>query len=848
MASTARTTRPPSFGLASREETHTGLPNIWAVNRRDQTGPSWARPSAADDDVYPQRRPPTEPIAAATTSIAATTAEDSNWGASAWAPSESVPASGNATPRRTRDPYRGSQDQSFRQSLMNGFTRTASLLDDDSDHRGFRQNLNGSFDMDPSRRQDGRPPTSDYPGLRAALGEAPSRDSSLPPSRGTNGSSPSMPERFTFAGGHTPSNSIGMSRAAIAQAQLYPAGPSNPSLPPRSFDSVPRQGQQDDDSTILAAVAALSLGDRPTSSANGAGFNPGPHSFNPGVAGQGWPGNGSTPATRYLNDVVALNNSLHSVTQSGASQYATSSRGSMTDRVSPTSAPGASQSTPPQDSRGQQPLSRDLAMGSNGVGRAAPVYVNHTGNANQAASGWFLNPYLTPDFASTLQAHTYGTSSQRTVSNSMIPGYPVPVNPYMPGAALAAYSAGRNQDPTAAFRTPALNEFLADIPSNPPGGWVRTAEGGVRSALLDEFRESHASSKWDLKHIYGHIVAFSKDQLGSRFVQDQLDKATKFESENKHAYNGGRARGPERADETDPVMKEIVPHALELMKNQYGNYVIQKLFDHSDAAQKKTLTAEMKGQLYNLSVDKYGCRVVQKALDRISIDERVELVRELESNIVTLMNNEHGNHVVQKIVELLPREHLDFIMEPMRGHISTLSTQQFACRVVQRMLEQGTVKDKADIFSEVHAAAHLLISDPFGNYVAQRVPQLGTDEDKALIAERVIPHAVHYSKHKFASNVVEQCILHCSPDHVTRIRNEFTTGGPGGESPLGSLMRHQYGNYVIQKMLKTLQGAEHESFALDVQPHLADMKRDNQHSKQVLGLIQNMHLPSGAGQ
>lgn len=49
------------------------------------------------------------------------------------------------------------------------------------------------------------------------------------------------------------------------------------------------------------------------------------------------------------------------------------------------------------------------------------------------------------------------------------------------------------------------------------------------------------------------------------------------------------------------------------MKDVFGNYVIQKFFEHGNQVQKKVLAAVMTGKVVDLSLQMYACRVVQKA-------------------------------------------------------------------------------------------------------------------------------------------------------------------------------------------------------------------------------------------
>ncbi|CAN0089504.1 unnamed protein product, partial [Phaeothamnion confervicola] len=130
-----------------------------------------------------------------------------------------------------------------------------------------------------------------------------------------------------------------------------------------------------------------------------------------------------------------------------------------------------------------------------------------------------------------------------------------------------------------------------------------------RGSLLDEFRSSIGRGRrWELQDLQGHIVQFCRDQHGSRFIQQRLEVATDAE---KRAF-----------------FDEILPHAQGLMTDVFGNYVIQKLFDHGDAEQRESLASFLVGHAVQLSLQMYGCRVVQKALEFASIHTLIALVSE----------------------------------------------------------------------------------------------------------------------------------------------------------------------------------------------------------------------------
>lgn len=241
-----------------------------------------------------------------------------------------------------------------------------------------------------------------------------------------------------------------------------------------------------------------------------------------------------------------------------------------------------------------------------------------------------------------------------------------------------------------------------------------------------------------------------------------------------------------------------------------------------------------------------------QALEHILVDQQAELTRELEFEILRVMKCTHGNHVVQKIIQVVPREYIDFILNAIRGQVTALSTHQFACRVIQRILENGTEKDKADIMAELHPSMQMLITHEYGNYVTQHVIQNGKPEDRARIIRLVMSQLLTFSNHKFASNVVEKCIERASTAQRAEIRRQLTTAGSDGTIPLQQMIKDQFGNYVIRKLLdvhKTrveltpmtekllgqLQGEERRLLVEDIKPQLFALRRSGS-SRQIQAL------------
>ncbi|KAJ2782728.1 mRNA binding protein puf3 [Coemansia javaensis] len=325
-----------------------------------------------------------------------------------------------------------------------------------------------------------------------------------------------------------------------------------------------------------------------------------------------------------------------------------------------------------------------------------------------------------------------------------------------------------------------------------------------RSAVLEDFRSSK-TRRHELKDIAGHMVEFSCDQHGSRFIQQKLEAAT--------------------PEDKDAVFQEVVPSSLQLMSDVFGNYVIQKFFEHGTPHQKHVLSAQMESHILTLSLQMYGCRVVQKALEHVQPEQQAAIVRELDGHVLQCVKDQNGNHVIQKAIECVPAEHVKFVIDSFHGQVFTLATHPYGCRVIQRMFEHCDEAQTRPLLEELHRYTTTLVQDQYGNYVIQHVMERGKPKDRALVCSRVRGHVLQLSKHKFASNVVEKCIAYGEPKDRKALIDEITATRRDGSSNLINMMKDQYANYVVQKMLDVVDESQRSAIMAKIQPHMAALRK-----------------------
>ncbi|KAM7079583.1 pumilio homolog 2 isoform 7-T9 [Molossus nigricans] len=341
-----------------------------------------------------------------------------------------------------------------------------------------------------------------------------------------------------------------------------------------------------------------------------------------------------------------------------------------------------------------------------------------------------------------------------------------------------------------------------------------------RSRLLEDFRNNRFPNL-QLRDLIGHIVEFSQDQHGSRFIQQKLERATPAERQ--------------------MVFNEILQAAYQLMTDVFGNYVIQKFFEFGSLDQKLALATRIRGHVLPLALQMYGCRVIQKALESISSDQQSEMVKELDGHVLKCVKDQNGNHVVQKCIECVQPQSLQFIIDAFKGQVFVLSTHPYGCRVIQRILEHCTAEQTLPVSEELHQHTEQLVQDQYGNYVIQHVLEHGRPEDKSKIVSEIRGKVLALSQHKFASNVVEKCVTHASRAERALLIDEVCCQNDGPHSALYTMMKDQYANYVIQKMIDMAEPAQRKIIMHKIRPHITTLRKYT-YGKHILAKLEKYYL------
>ncbi|XP_020102654.1 putative pumilio homolog 8, chloroplastic isoform X2 [Ananas comosus] len=300
-----------------------------------------------------------------------------------------------------------------------------------------------------------------------------------------------------------------------------------------------------------------------------------------------------------------------------------------------------------------------------------------------------------------------------------------------------------------------------------------------------------------IEGLKGNIHKLAKHQFGCRLLQQKFD-------EGKH--------------QVDSIFNGIIHHVVDLMMDQFGNYLMQKLFDFCDEEQRTKIVIELtrnRSDLIKISLNMHGTRAVQKLIAKLKTRQQVSLViSALQPGFLELVKDLNGNHVIQRCLLSFSVEDNKFIFDAAAFHCVGIAKERHGCCVLQRCIDRSTGKQWEKLISEISTNGFELAQDAYGNYAVQYVILMQIPSAVAILASQFEGRYVLLSTQKFSSNVVENCLKHFPENHRATIIHELLS-----VTRFEELMQDPFANYVIQTALKHSKGPLNAALVEEIRRH-----------------------------
>ncbi|KAI3688940.1 hypothetical protein L2E82_46886 [Cichorium intybus] len=335
-----------------------------------------------------------------------------------------------------------------------------------------------------------------------------------------------------------------------------------------------------------------------------------------------------------------------------------------------------------------------------------------------------------------------------------------------------------------------------------------------------KFRNHQLLSFLSLKELRGMIYSLAKDQNGCRLLQSKFENPTD--------------------EEIEIVLYEVLDSINDLMKDQFGNYLIQKLISVCNDDHKLRILLSLTNvpvEMILVCMNPHGTRAMQKLLENLANPSQIALaMAALRPGAARLANDPNGHHVIQYCLIHFPSEVNEPILNEIANKCFQVATDRSGCCVLQACIERSHGEMRNRLVSEVLADAIHLAEDPYGNYVLQHMLGLNVPEFTTQLVRELQGNFASLSCNKYASNVVEKCLNESGKDISSQIVMELIT------SPNPSmLLVDPYANFVIQSALTVSTGFVYECLLEMISDNMSSM-RSNLYGKKILAWFEKRRI------
>ncbi|KAJ9466928.1 Pumilio-like protein 2 [Diplonema papillatum] len=142
-----------------------------------------------------------------------------------------------------------------------------------------------------------------------------------------------------------------------------------------------------------------------------------------------------------------------------------------------------------------------------------------------------------------------------------------------------------------------------------------------------------------------------------------------------------------------PVMDEIIGLVNHLIRNQYGNYVLQHVMATGDPNCTSQIVAALQSRFFALSTDKFASNVVEKMFEYAPPSARSQIIESLissstpdgQSHLLALMKDQYANYVAQKIIDFANPSEQARIADHIRPHFGAFRKLSYGKHILSRI-------------------------------------------------------------------------------------------------------------------------------------------------------------------
>ena len=259
------------------------------------------------------------------------------------------------------------------------------------------------------------------------------------------------------------------------------------------------------------------------------------------------------------------------------------------------------------------------------------------------------------------------------------------------------------------------------------------------------------------------------------------------------------------------IFLEIIDKLIYLLIDPYANYFCLKIFYLLNDSDRIQYLKKISINIEIISNNKISTYPIQCIIENLKNNNEKKIINKcIKNNLMKLSLNIYGTHVLEKIIDIIDYQYLKNIFNFVEENFLLLSNNNNGICIVKKFIFIEN-KFKSENFYKLKNLfiihAHSLIQNPFGNYALQFAFKIWDIKDSIEIMKKFYEKILFFSIQKFSSNVIERCI-----EISDEFSNYFINFIFNNENSLNYLLINNYGNYVVQTLIKKLEICDKNKF------------------------------------
>ncbi|WWD01141.1 hypothetical protein V866_008080 [Kwoniella sp. B9012] len=250
------------------------------------------------------------------------------------------------------------------------------------------------------------------------------------------------------------------------------------------------------------------------------------------------------------------------------------------------------------------------------------------------------------------------------------------------------------------------------------------------------------------KKMEGHVLALSMQMYGCRVVQKALEHVLVDQRKTLVSELEGHVLECVRSSNANHVIQRLIilgppqtvpdafiGHIEELAKHPYGCRVIQKMFENLDEDMKRTLLDEMHEHTLDLMEDQFGNYVVQSVITVGAPADRDKVIEVIKGKVLSLARHKFASNVVEKAILNASKDDQKLLIDELVGvkedgsnQVGMLLRDAFGNFPLQTALVAASLEQRQELLDLINPILPQIRNTPVGKRLENRINDLNHED------------------------------------------------------------------------------------------------------------------------